>query len=80
MNNNIIKKYKFKIGSQISIYSKSNLVDKNKIQIFSGILISKKGKGINEMITVRGIYSGEIVEKIISPSSPMILKITFNNK
>jgi large subunit ribosomal protein L19 len=49
--------------------------DKERIQIFSGIVIGRKGRGLNETFTVRRISYGEGVERVFPINSPRIAKI-----
>ena len=49
--------------------------DKERIQIFAGIVISRKGSGIHESFTVRRIASGVGVERVFPVNSPLIDKI-----
>ncbi|HNX91443.1 MAG TPA: 50S ribosomal protein L19, partial [Candidatus Omnitrophota bacterium] len=49
--------------------------DKTRVQLFSGVVIGKKGTGINEMFTVRRISYGEGVERVFPLYSPLIESI-----
>jgi large subunit ribosomal protein L19 len=49
--------------------------DKERIQIFAGIVIARKGYGINEAFTVRKISYGEGVERVFPLHSPKVAKI-----
>ena len=50
--------------------------DKERIQIFSGTIIMRKGAGINETFTVRRIVNNEGVERIYPVHSPFIASVT----
>ena len=63
-------------GDTIKVYQKIKEGDKERIQIFEGIIIAKKhGKGISATITVRKIVEGVGVERIFPIHSPSIDKI-----
>ena len=49
--------------------------DKERIQVFSGIVIAKRGSGASEMFTVRRIVDGEGVERIFPLNSPKIAMV-----
>jgi large subunit ribosomal protein L19 len=65
----------FKVGDGIRVHTRVREGDKERIQIFSGIVIGRKGRGLNETFTVRRISYGEGVERIFPLHSPRIAKV-----
>ena len=65
----------FKVGDGVRVHLKVKEGDKTRIQVFAGIVISRKGGGIQENFTVRRIASGVGVEKVFPVNSPTIEKI-----
>ena len=66
---------KFKVGDSVRVHTRVVEGDKERIQIFSGIVIGRKGRGLNETFTVRRISYGEGVERVFPLNSPRISKI-----
>lgn len=70
-----------KAGDTIRVHQKIREKDKEKIQVFEGIVLARRhGKGINTTITVRKVISGIGVERIFPIHSPNIAKIEVINK
>jgi large subunit ribosomal protein L19 len=65
----------FEVGDSIDVHTRIVEGDKERIQVFSGTVIMRKGAGINEMFTVRRIVNNEGVERIFPMHSPFIAKI-----
>ena len=65
----------FKVGDGVRVHLKVKEGDKMRIQVFSGIVIARKGGGIQETFTVRRIASGVGVEKVFPVHSPTIEKV-----
>lgn len=65
----------FKIGDTVEVHVKITEGEKERIQIFSGIVISKKGSRINESFTVRRLVGNEGVERVFPIHSPAVEKI-----
>lgn len=61
------------IGTVVRVTSKIKEGGKERLQAFEGVLIAKRGRGLNEMITVRKIsYGGVGVERIFPTNSPVV--------
>jgi large subunit ribosomal protein L19 len=65
----------FKVGDGVRVHTKVREGDKERVQMFSGIVIARKGSGIQETFTVRRISYGEGVERVFPVNSPNIEKI-----
>ena len=65
----------FKVGDAVRVHTRVVEGDKERIQIFSGIVIGRKGRGLNESFTVRRISYGEGVERVFPLHSPRIAKV-----
>ena len=65
----------FDIGDQVDVHQRILEGDKSRVQVFSGVVISRRGEGMREMFTVRRIVQGEGVERIFPLHSPRITAI-----
>jgi large subunit ribosomal protein L19 len=65
----------FEIGDTVDVHTKILEGDKERIQIFSGTVIARAGRGIEETFTVRRIVAGEGVERKFPIHSPRIDKV-----
>lgn len=66
----------FRVGDTVDVATRIVEGDKERLQVFSGTIIMKKGAGINETFTVRRIVNNEGVERIFPSNSPFIASIT----
>ena len=66
---------KFKAGDTVKVHTKIKEGDKERVQIFEGVVIRKKGNGIESTFTVRKISYGIGVERIFPFHSPMIDRV-----
>ena len=73
-------KAEFGVGDSVRVHTKVVEGDKERIQIFSGVVIGKRGRGLNETFTVRRISYGEGVERIFPLHSPRVDKIEVERK
>jgi large subunit ribosomal protein L19 len=65
----------FRVGDSVRVHTRVVEGDKERIQIFAGIVIGRKGRGLNETFTVRRISYGEGVERVFPIHSPRIAKV-----
>ena len=65
----------FKVGDTVKVHTRVVEGDKERIQIYSGIVIGRKGAGLNANFTVRRVSYGEGVERVFPLHSPRIAKI-----
>jgi large subunit ribosomal protein L19 len=65
----------FEIGDVVDVHCRIKEGDKERTQVFTGTVISRKGRGINETFTVRRIVNNEGVERIFPLHSPNVLDI-----
>jgi large subunit ribosomal protein L19 len=66
---------KFEIGDTVDVHVRILEGDKERIQIYNGVVIARSGAGPREMFTVRRIVQGEGVERKIPLHSPRIADI-----
>lgn len=65
----------FGVGDSVRVHTKVVEGDKERIQVFAGVVIGKRGRGLNETFTVRRISYGEGVERVFPLHSPRVDKI-----
>ncbi|MGV3662475.1 MAG: 50S ribosomal protein L19 [Prosthecobacter sp.] len=65
----------FNVGDSVKVHTRVVEGDKERIQIFAGIVIARKGFGINAAFTVRKISYGEGVERVFPLHSPKVAKV-----
>ena len=85
MNVNVIEKIQkeqlrtdlvpFKVGDTIRVHTRIKEGERERVQVFTGIVINKQNRGIRETFTVRRISYGEGVERVFPLHSPFIQKI-----
>ena len=65
----------FRVGDSVKVHTRVREGEKERTQVFAGIVIAHKGRGLNETFTVRRISYGEGVERVFPLNSPRIEKI-----
>ena len=65
----------FEIGDTVDVHTKILEGDKERIQVFTGVVIARSGAGTREMFTVRRIVNNEGVERKFPLHSPRIAKV-----
>lgn len=65
----------FRIGDTVTVSVRIVEGDKERIQLFTGVVIARRGKGMGETFTVRRIVANEGVERIFPMHSPKIVSV-----
>lgn len=65
----------FEIGDTVDVHTRILEGDKERIQIFTGVVIARSGAGTREMFTVRRIVNNEGVERKFPLHSPRVAKV-----
>lgn len=65
----------FEIGDTVDVHCRIREGDKERLQVFTGTVIGRKGRGINETFTVRRIVNNEGVERIFPLHSPNVVDV-----
>ena len=65
----------FSVGDTVDVHVKIKEGEKERVQLFNGIVIAKQGGGMRECFVVRRIVQGEGVERIFPVHSPKVLKV-----
>lgn len=68
-------KPEFEVGDSVDVHTKILEGNKERIQVFSGVVIAMSGSGSKEMFTVRRIVNNEGVERKFPVHSPKIAKV-----
>lgn len=70
----------FNVGDSVKVHCRVVEGGKERVQIFAGIVIGRKGHGVNSSFTVRKISYGEGVERVFPVHTPRIAKIEVTNR
>jgi large subunit ribosomal protein L19 len=70
----------FRVGDTVRVHTKVVEGDKERIQIFTGVVMGRRGRGLNETFTVRRISYGEGVERVFPLHSPRVERIEVERK
>ena len=70
----------FSVGDTINVHYTIVEGDKERIQVFQGVLIGQKSRGINATITIRRIVANEGVERIFPVNMPALQRVEVNKK
>src|SRR6478672_2484090 len=65
----------FSVGDSVRVHTKVVEGDKERIQVFAGVVIGRRGRGLNSSFTVRRISYGEGVERVFPVNSPRVEKV-----
>jgi large subunit ribosomal protein L19 len=70
----------FSVGDTVRVHTKVVEGDKERIQVFTGLVIGRRGRGLNSTFTVRRISYGEGVERVFPVNSPLIEKVEIERR
>lgn len=70
----------FGVGDSVRVHTKVVEGDKERIQVFAGVVIGRRGRGLNSTFTVRRISYGEGVERVFPVHSPRVDKVEVERK
>ena len=70
----------FRVGDAIRVHVRVKEGDKERIQVFEGLVIRRRGSGSSETFTVRKIASGVGVERIFPIQSQLVTKVEIKNR
>ncbi|MHC4553378.1 MAG: 50S ribosomal protein L19 [Planctomycetota bacterium] len=65
----------FEIGDIVDVHYRIKEGNKTRVQIFTGTVIARRGRGINETFTVRRMVGDEGVERVFPINSPNIVDV-----
>ena len=70
----------FRVGDAVRVHVRVKEGDKERIQVFEGLVIRRRGSGAGETFTVRKIASGVGVERIFPVQSQLVTKVEIKNR
>lgn len=73
-------KLEFEVGDSVKVHNRIKEGEKERIQIFEGLVIKRQGGGNRETFTVRKDSNGVGVEKTFPVNSPMVAKVEVTRK
>lgn len=65
----------FRVGDTVTIHTRIIEGDKERVQLFTGTVIARKGKGLSETLSLYRVSYGSGMERVFMIHSPMIAKI-----
>jgi large subunit ribosomal protein L19 len=74
------KPVRFEVGDSVDVHVRIVEGDRERIQIFAGVVIAKRHEGLSETFTVRRMVQGEGVERIFPVNSPRVVDIVIKKK
>ena len=70
----------FRVGDAVRVHVRVKEGDKERIQVFEGLVIRRRGAGPGETFTVRKVASGVGVERIFPTQSPLVTKVEIKSR
>ena len=70
----------FNVGDIVKVHTRVKEGEKERTQIFQGIVIGRRGRGLNATFTVRRISYGQGVERVFPVNSPNVIKVDVDRR
>ena len=70
----------FRVGDTVRVHARIREGEKDRIQVFEGVVIRRRGGGASETFTVRKISNGVGVERIFPVQSPLVSKVEIKSR
>ncbi len=70
----------FRVGDTVRVHARIREGEKERIQVFEGVVIRRRGGGVSETFTVRKISNGVGVERIFPVQSPLVSKVEIKSR
>ena len=70
----------FEIGDTVDVHVRIKEGERERVQIFNGTVIARRGRGVNAAFTVRHLFQGEGVERVFPLHCPSIEKVEVKRK
>ena len=70
----------FEVGDTVDVHVRIKEGDRERIQVFNGTVIARKGRGVNAAFSVRHIFQGEGVERVFPLHCPSVEKVEVKRK
>jgi len=82
LEDELIKKEKaeFEVGDTVAVHQRIIEGEKERVQVFTGTVIARKGKGVSETFSVHRVAYGEGMERVFVLNSPRIQRIEVTRK
>ena len=76
----VVDRDAFAVGDTVKVHVKIVEGSTERVQVFKGIVIKKKGSGVQETFTVRRVAYGNGMERVFPLNSPRIVKVEVERK
>ena len=70
----------FRVGDTVRVHARIREGEKERIQVFEGVVIRRRGGGVSETFTVRKVSNGVGVERIFPVQSPLVSKVEIKSR
>jgi large subunit ribosomal protein L19 len=70
----------FRVGDRVRVHVKVREGEKERIQVFEGVVLRRRGGGAAETFTVRKVSNGVGVERIFPVQSPLVTKVEIKSR